>query len=68
MSNLKEYFQTDWAAMTLSDWIGLIVTVGITLLMIWAYVYVFHPKNKEKLESQRHLIDDEDANDAEEKK
>ena len=68
MSNLKEYFHTDWAAMTLSDWIGLIVTIGITLLMVWAYVYVFHPKNKEKLESQRHLPDDEDRNDSEEKK
>lgn len=68
MSNLKEYFQTDWAAMSLSDWIGLIVTLGITLLMVLAYVYVFHPKNKETLESQRHLIDDEDRNDSEEKK
>lgn len=68
MSNLKEYFQTDWASMTLSDWIGLIVTISITLLMIWAYVYVFHPKNREQLESRRHLIDDDDANDAEEKK
>lgn len=70
MSNLKEYFHTDWAAMTLSDWIGLIVTVGIFLLMVLAYVYVFHPKNKEKLESQRHLPDDEDRNrnDTEEKK
>jgi len=64
-----EYFHTDWAAMTLSDWVGLIVTVGITLLMIWAYVFVFHPKNKDKLESQRYLPDDDDeSNDAEEKK
>jgi len=68
VSNLKEYFHTDWTAMSFSDWIGLIVTIGITLLMVWAYVYVFHPKNKEKLESQRHLPDDEDRNDSEEKK
>jgi len=68
VSNLKEYFHTDWAAMTLSDWIGLIVTLGITVLMVLAYVFVFHPKNKEKLESQRHLLDDEDRNDTEEKK
>lgn len=63
MDGLKEYFHTDWAAMTLSDWVGLIVTVGIFLLMVWAYVFTFHPKNKEKLESQRHLPfeDDEDA-------
>ena len=68
MSNLKEYFHTDWAAMSFTDWIGLLVTIGITLLMIWAYVYVFHPKNKEKFESQRHLMDDEDRHDTEEKK
>jgi cytochrome c oxidase cbb3-type subunit 4 len=70
VSNLKEYFHTEWAAMTLNDWIGLIVTVGITLLMVWAYVYVFHPKNKETFESQRYLPDDDEdsSNDAEEKK
>jgi len=60
MDRLKEYFQTDWAAMTLSDWIGTIVTVGIFFLMIWAYVFVLNPKNKEKLESQRHLPFDDD--------
>lgn len=61
MSSLKEYLYTDWAAMTLNDWIGLIMTVGVFILMVWAYVYVFHPKNKEKLESHRHIpLDDED--------
>ncbi|MGM0593101.1 MAG: cbb3-type cytochrome c oxidase subunit 3 [Pseudomonadota bacterium] len=73
MESLKEYFQTDWAAMTLSDWIGLIVTVGILALMIWAYVFTFHPKNKEKLESQRHLLfeaekDDDDTIETEKRK
>ena len=63
MSSLGEYLHTDWASMTLNDWIGTIVTVGIFFLMIWAYVYTFHPKNKEKLESHRHIpIDDEDFN------
>ena len=60
MDSLKQYFQTDWAAMTLSDWIGTIVTIGIFFLMIWAYVFVLNPKNKEKLESQRHLPFDDD--------
>ena len=65
---MLEYFHTDWAAMTLSDWIGTIVTVGIFFLMIWAYVYTFHPKNKEKLEAQRHLpLDDEGFSDETEK-
>jgi cytochrome c oxidase cbb3-type subunit 4 len=63
MDSLKEYFQTDWAAMTLSDWIGTIVTVGIFLLMIWAYVFVLNPKNKDKLESQRHLPFEDDESD-----
>ena len=44
---MMEYLQTDWAAMTLNDWIGTIVTVVIFVLMIWAYVYTFHPKNKD---------------------
>jgi len=64
---MMEYLQTDWAAMTLNDWIGTIVTVVIFILMIWAYVYTFHPKNKDKLESRRHIPMDED-NDAEDSK
>lgn len=55
-----DILQTDWAAMTLNDWAGFIITVGVFFLMIWAYVYTFHPKNKEKLESQRTIIFDED--------
>ena len=66
MSNLGEYFHTDWAAMTFHDWIGTIVTVGIFFLMIWAYVHAFNPKNKEKFESYRHLpLDDEGIKDTE---
>lgn len=53
--------------MTLNDWIGMILTVSIFFLMIWAYVYVFHPKNKEKLESQRHIPLDEESIDTEKK-
>ena len=61
---MSDYFQTDWAAMTLNDWAGLIITVGIFFLMIWAYVYAFHPKNKENLESQRFVIFDDDDKDS----
>lgn len=64
---MMDYLQTDWAAMTLNDWIGTIVTVVIFILMVWAYVYTFHPKNKEKLESRRHIPLDDD-NDAEDSK
>ena len=41
MNSLKEYFHTDWGAMTTTDWIGTILTVVIFLLMIVAYVQVF---------------------------
>jgi len=65
VSNLREYFQTNWAAMTLHDWIGLILTVGAFLAMVWIYSYVFNPKNKERLESQRHIPFDEENTDSE---
>ena len=57
---MNSYFSTDWAAMTLQDWLGLIVTIVVFLLMIGLYVYVFHPANKEKLEAQRHIPLDDD--------
>lgn len=61
---MSDFFQTDWAAMTLNDWAGLIITVGVFFLMIWAYVYAFRPKNKEKLESHRFDIFKEDEQDS----
>ncbi len=62
MNKLLDYFHTDWAAMTLHDWIGLIVTVGAFLAMVWVYFHVFNPKNKEHFESQRHIpFEDEDS-------
>lgn len=69
MSKLGDYFHTDWASMTLHDWIGLLTTLIIFVLMIGAYVYVFRPSNKEELEAQRHIVlDDEDRFDTEDKK
>ena len=61
MDSVKKYFQTDWAAMTLQDWIGLGITIVVFFVMIALYVYVFHPSNKEKLESHRQIpLDDDD--------
>jgi len=59
MSTEKEmgYFYTDWASMTVNDWVGLIVTVTVALALAVAYFLVFNPKNKEQLESQRYLVD-----------
>jgi len=68
VSSLREYFHTDWAAMTLHDWIGLIVTVAAFLAMVWIYSYVFNPKNKERLESQRHIPFEEENTDSENEK
>jgi cytochrome c oxidase cbb3-type subunit IV len=60
VSSLKEYFHTDWGAMTTNDWIGLILTVVIFLLMVGLYVYVLRPKNRDKLERQRFIPVDEE--------
>lgn len=53
MNKLGEYFSTNWSEMTMHDWIGLIITVVIFVLMVGLYVWVFHPRNKGKFESQR---------------
>ncbi len=66
MSDLGEYFHTDWEAMTVNDWIGTILTVVIFVLMIVLYFQVLRPKNRERLESRRHIPfedDDEDSGD-----
>ena len=60
MNSLKEYFHTDWGAMTAIDWVGMILTIVIFLLMIAAYFLVFRPKNREKLESNRFIPFEED--------
>ena len=60
MNSIKEYFHTDCGAMTPHDWIGLIMTIVVFLLMIALYVYVLKPSNKEKLESHRFIPLDEE--------
>ena len=60
MSSLTEYFQTDWEAMTTTDWVGTILTVVVFLLMVGLYVYVLRPKNRERLESYKHIPVDDD--------
>ena len=60
MSNLREYFHTDWAAMTTTDWVGTILTVVIFLLMVGLYVYVLRPKNRDRFESKKYIPMDDD--------
>ncbi len=63
MSRLAEYFQTDWQAMTTTDWVGTILTVVIFLLMVGLFVYVLRPKNRDRLESHKHIpLDDDKMN------
>ncbi|MBC8519009.1 MAG: cbb3-type cytochrome c oxidase subunit 3 [Gammaproteobacteria bacterium] len=61
MNKDTSYFFTDWSAMTVNDWVGMIVTVTVAVVMVVAYILVFHPKNKEHLESQRYLVDGVDG-------
>ncbi len=57
---MSDYFKTDWAAMTANDWAGLILTVVVFVLMVVAYFQVFRPKNRESLESRKHIPFEED--------
>jgi hypothetical protein len=47
-----DYLHTDWAAMSLNDWLGVFFTVLAFVAMVVVYVLVFNPKNKEALNSQ----------------
>jgi cytochrome c oxidase cbb3-type subunit 4 len=60
MSALTEYFQTDWAAMTLHDWLGMMITLVVFFGMAAGYIMVLDPRNKEKFESRRNLPLDDD--------
>jgi len=57
---MLEYFQTDWGAMTPTDWVGTILTVVIFILMVIAYFQVFRPKNRDDLESRKHIPFEDD--------
>jgi cytochrome c oxidase cbb3-type subunit 4 len=60
VSSLEAFFHTEWEAMTASDWIVLVTTVVIFLLMVGLYIYALRPKNRERLESYRNIpFDDE---------
>jgi cytochrome c oxidase cbb3-type subunit 4 len=60
---MGDYFHTDWAAMTATDWVGTILTVVIFVLMIVAYFQVFRPKNRDKLEARKHIPFEEENQD-----
>lgn len=64
MTDPAGWFSTDWEAMTLTDWVGTIITVVVFLLMILAYFQVFRPKNRDSLEARRYIPFEEDTQDS----
>lgn len=47
--------------MTVNDWLGVFFTVAVFIGMVYVYVMVFRPANKDKFESQRGMaLNDED--------
>jgi cytochrome c oxidase cbb3-type subunit 4 len=60
VDGLLDYFHTEWAAMTATDWVGTILTVVIFVGMVVAYFQVFRPKNRDALEARKHIPFDED--------
>ena len=51
MTKVMDYLHTDWAAMSLNDWLGVFFTLLAFVAMIAVYVLVFNPRNKEVLNS-----------------
>ncbi|HAQ51114.1 MAG TPA: CcoQ/FixQ family Cbb3-type cytochrome c oxidase assembly chaperone [Gammaproteobacteria bacterium] len=46
--------------MTATDWFGLLLTIGIFFALIAIFYWVFHPKNKRRIEGYRHIPFEED--------
>lgn len=59
MNKLKEYFSTDWSAMTTSDWVGLIVTIVVFIGMAYTFYKALKPSKREALEQEKYKILDD---------
>jgi cytochrome c oxidase cbb3-type subunit 4 len=57
---IKNYFDTDWAALTRADWAGLVIVLLLTIVMIGLYVWVFKPGNRNKFEQYRDFVNKDD--------
>lgn len=61
MIKLLDYLGMDVAIMTVNDWLGVFFSVAVFVGMVYVYIMVFRPANKDKFESQRGMaLDDED--------
>lgn len=56
MSKIADYFATDWSAMTTQDWIGLLMTVGVFIGLVVAFIYALRPSKRQYLEEQKFKI------------
>jgi cbb3-type cytochrome oxidase subunit 3 len=51
----------DVEAMTVNDWLGVFFVLVSAIGMVYVYVMVFRPSNKDAFEAQRSMaLDDED--------
>lgn len=61
MTKLLGHLGMDVAAMTINDWLGVFFSVAAFIGMVYVYIMVLRPANKDKFESQRGMaLDDED--------
>lgn len=69
MTRVFGYLGMDVEAMTLNDWLGVFLTLAAFAGMVYVYVMVFRPSNKDRFESHRGMaLDDEDQLNAGERK
>jgi len=55
-----DHLKTDWAAMTLNDWIGMSLTVVVFVLMLAMYIYYLRPSKKAFFEEMKNIPFEED--------
>jgi cytochrome c oxidase cbb3-type subunit 4 len=60
VNNITGYFHTDWAAMTLNDWLGVFYAVMAVIVMVFVYVIALHPKHKQEFNSYGDMVLRED--------
>lgn len=60
MSNIQQYFSTDWSAMTGQDWAGLIITVLIFIGMAVTFWWALRPSKRKELEEQKYKVLNDD--------
>ena len=60
MTEFLAYLGMDVEAMTVNDWLGVFFSVAVFIGMVYVYVMVFPPANKDKFESRRGMALDEE--------